>query len=482
MNVRRDEVRLAPDPTRVVLRPLGFGSDAEYEKVFRRVLALPEAEVQRVLDGVLADFSSRHRWLVKRLLARFHHLEHRLPAGADLSEARKLLLGSYFMYEYSAESAALFNPSIIPHPDQNGVAKGGLRFLLSLRSTGEGHISSISFRSGLLDAQGRVSVDPASRFLTDPELVENSTYHKALFVRKVAEMGLAGDWAARLLGRLKGEFFTLAELKHSLQETLWEAGLGRHIGADATAMGVWLLAQSNYDIRFPPDQELSERIIFPVTPIQSNGLEDVRLTAFKDGGKTVYYATYTAYDGRNVLPQLFETEDFGHFKFATLNGPGVRNKGMALFPRKIGGRYAMLSRQDGENVYLMFSDNVHFWDESKLVVSPAAPWEFLKTGNCGSPIETEAGWLVLSHGVGPLRKYSLGAFLLDRDDPSKVLGRLREPLMTPEGDEREGYVPNVLYTCGALVHNGRLVVPYGLSDHQTGFASVALSELLAAMS
>lgn len=478
--VRREDVRLSPDQTRVVLRPLGFGSDAEYAKVIGRVLALSEAEVRRLLDEVVADFSSRHRWLIKRLLARFHHLEHRLPAGVDLSEARKQLLGSYFMYEYSAESAALFNPSIIPHPDQAGVPEGALRFLLSLRSTGEGHISSISFRGGLIDAKGRIGVDPASRYLTEPELVENPTYHKALFGRKVVEMGLGGDWATRLLGRL-GELFTLAELKHSLQEALQDAELDRRIGEDATSKGLWLLAQSNYDIRFPPDQELSERIIFPVTPIQSNGLEDVRLTAFEDGGKTVYYATYTAYDGRNVLPQLFETEDFHHFKFSTLNGPGVQNKGMALFPRKIGGRFAMLSRQDGENIFLMYSDNVHFWDESKLILSPSRPWDFLKTGNCGSPLETEAGWLVLSHGVGPMRKYSLGAFLLDRDDPSKVIGRLSEPLMSPEGDEREGYVPNVLYTCGALVHNGRLVVPYGMSDSRVGFAVVDLDELLAAM-
>lgn len=480
VRVRRQALRLSPDQGRVVLRSLGFGSDADYGKVIGRVLALPEDEVRRTLDEVLADFAARHRWLVKRLLARFHYLEHRLPPGADLSEARKLLLGSYFMYEYSAESAALFNPSIVAHPDQDKVPPGSLRFLLSLRSTGEGHISSVQFRSGLVDARGRVRVDPASRFLTEPELVENATYHRALFERKVAEMGLAGAWADRLLGGL-GECFTLEELRRSIKAALQERAPGRHIGEDDTAKGLWLLAQSNYDVRFPPDQELSERIIFPVTPMQSNGLEDVRLTAFQDGGKTVYYATYTAYDGRNVLPQLFETEDFRHFKFATLNGPGVQNKGMALFPRKIGGRYAMLSRQDGENIYLMYSDNVHFWGESSRLLSPALPWDFLKLGNCGSPIETPAGWLVLSHGVGPLRRYRLGAFLLDLRDPSKVLGRLRTPLMSPQGGEREGYVPNVLYTCGALVHGGNLLVPYGMADRETGFAVIALKDLLAGL-
>ncbi len=479
--IRRQELRLSPDQSRVVLRPLGFASGKEYAAIIGRVLALAEPEVRRLLDEVIADFSSRHRWLVKRLLTRFHYLEHHLPPGGDISEARKLLIGSYFMFEYASESAALFNPSIIAHPDQSGVPRGSLRFLLSLRSTGEGHISSISFRSGVISADNAVTLDPPSRFLTEPELIENSTYHKALFGRKAAEMGLAGEWAQRVMGRL-GDFFTLSELKYALKEILQETAPGAKIGDDNTAKGLWLLAQSNYDIRFPPDQELSERIIFPVTPIQSNGLEDVRLTAHRDdNGKTIYYATYTAYDGRSVLPQLFETEDFRHFKFATLNGPGVQNKGMALFPRKIKGQFAMLSRQDGENIFLMYSDNVHFWNQSKLIISPAHPWEFVKLGNCGSPIETKEGWLVLSHGVGPMRKYCLGAFLLDRNDPSKVLGRLSSPLMSPEGTEREGYVPNVLYTCGALLRGDQLILPYGMSDRVTGFAVIPINDILSAM-
>lgn len=481
VSVRRTEVRLSPDQGRVVLRPLGLPSDHEYAKIIRRVLALPEPEVQRLLEQVLEEFSSRHRRVSQRLSARFLQLERFLPPGGGISEARRLLIGSYFMFEYSAESAALFNPSILPHPDQSGLPPGSLRFLLSLRSTGEGHVSSISFRSGVLDARNAVSVDPASRFLSEPELIENPTYHKALFGRKVAEMGLAGAWAERVLGGL-GDFFTLQELKRALQAVLREAAPGRRIEDDDTAKGLWLLALSNYEIRFPADQELSERIIFPVTPTQSNGLEDVRLTAHRDdAGKTVYYATYTAYDGRNVLPQLFETEDFRSFKFATLNGPGVQNKGMALFPRRIAGRFAMLSRQDGENIFLMYSDNVHFWGESRLILSPVQPWEFMKLGNCGSPIETDDGWLVLSHGVGPMRKYCLGAFLLDRDDPSQVIGRLRRPLLSPEGAEREGYVPNVLYTCGALVRDEQLVLPYGMSDRVTGFAVISINEIMAAM-
>jgi len=481
ITVRRTELRLSPDQRRVVLRPLHFGSDEEYRRVVNRVLALPEADVRRTLDQVLAEFSARHRKLSERFFWRFGHLEHFLPPGAKLSEARQLLLGSYFLFEYSIESAGLFNPSILAHPDQSGLRKGSLRFLMTLRSTGEGHISSVSFRSGVLDAQHRISVDPASRYLSEPDLIENPTYHKTLFGRKIAEMGLTGLRVESVMEGL-GDTFTLSDLRDRLKETLAESTSFRLFEGDPVAGGLWLLAKCNYEIRFPPDQDISECVILPVSPLQSNGIEDVRLVAHQEeDGKTTYYATYTAYDGRNVLPQLFVTEDFRHFKFTTLNGPGARNKGMALFPRKIDGRFAMLSRRDGDSVFLTTSDNVHFWPEPRPLAGPLFPWELVKIGNCGSPIETDAGWLVLTHGVGPMRQYCLGAFLLDQKDPSKVLARLREPLMRPEESEREGYVPNVLYTCGALVHGDQLVLPYAQSDRVTGFATVPLRELLAAM-
>ena len=243
-----------------------------------------------------------------------------------------------------------------------------------------------------------------------------------------------------------------------------------------------MLARSNFEVQFQPEQPLSARILFPATPTQRNGIEDARFVCFlNDDGTRTYYATFTAYDGRVVMPELVETSDFLRFRFVTLNGPAAKNKGMALFPRKIKGRYAMLSRQDKEDICLMFSDNVHFWNEFKVILEPAFPWELIQLGNCGSPIETDAGWLVLSHGVGPMREYSIGAFLLDRDDPSKVLGRLREPLLKPNQSEREGYVPNVVYTCGALLHRGQLIIPYGMADHATGFATVEVRQLLAAM-
>jgi predicted GH43/DUF377 family glycosyl hydrolase len=481
VSVHRTEVRLAPDLSRVVLRSMRFATDEEYLRIIHRALALPEPDVRRTLDQVLAEFSSRHRNLSERFLVRFNQLKHFLPTVGEPSEARKLLIGSYFLFEYSIESAGLFNPSIIAHPDQSGVAKGTLRFLLSLRSTGEGHISSVSFRSGTVDAHRAISVDPPARFLTEPELIENPTYHKALFGRKVAEMGLGGERVEQVMNQL-GESFTLADLRAGLRDALGSDVLHQRFEKDLVASGLWLLAKCNYEIRFPPEQDLSECVILPVTSLQSNGIEDVRLVAHKEeDGKITYFATYTAYDGRNVLPQLFVTEDFRHFKFTTLNGPGAQNKGMALFPRKINGLFAMLSRHDGDSLFLNTSDNVHFWPETRRIIEPLYPWEFTKMGNCGSPLETKDGWLVLSHGVGPLRKYCIGAFLLDRKDPSKVIARLREPLMRPEASEREGYVPNVLYTCGALLHGKDLVLPYGMSDRVTGFAVIALDDILAAM-
>ena len=480
INVCRTDIRLYPDQTRVVLRPLRLSSNADYLQIIHRTLILKERDVQLVVDRFLQDFSSRHRHLTERLLTRFHQIEQFLSPNSEISEARKILIASYFVFEYSAESSALFNPSIVAHPDQSGLQNGELRFLMSLRSTGEGHISSIGFRSGVIHPQHQVTVDPPSRFLSEPELIENPTLNKPLFFRKLFEMGLNNSWTQSVMNCL-GDSFTLQELRLSLQSNLEQTSPGKTFDEDSTASGIWLLAKSNYEIQFALDQELSERIIFPITSAQSNGVEDVRLVPYQDEtGKIIYYATYTAYDGRNVLPQLFQTEDFHRFKFSTLNGPRVKNKGMALFPRKMKGQFAMLSRQDGENIFLMYSDNVHFWSDAQLLLSPSYPWEFLKIGNCGSPIETDKGWLVLSHGVGPMRQYCLGAFLLDLEDPSKVIGRLSEPLMIPKESEREGYVPNVLYTCGSILHNNQLILPYGISDRVTGFATIPITELLSA--
>jgi len=481
IHVRRTPPILEPDQSRVLLRPFSPGGPERVDGIISRIMSLPEGQVGPLLDEVSAEFSERHQQIRKVFLERFDQVRDLLPADEKLSEQRKLLIGSYFLAEYSLESAALFNPSIVPHPDQTDLPPGALRFILSLRATGEGHISSITFRTGIIHSDQRIEVLPPTGFLTEPRQIPNPVFEKALFARKLTELGLTGDFARRIMNRL-GETFALEELRAGLQTEQFRLPDGMAPEDQTAAQGIWMLARSNYEVQFQPEQQLSERVLFPATPSQRNGIEDARFVCFRnDDGTHVYYATFTAYDGRVVMPELVETSCFLRFRFISLNGPAAQNKGMALFPRKINGFYAMLSRQDNENIYLMFSDNVHFWNERQVLLKPEFSWELIQLGNCGSPIETDAGWLVLSHGVGPMRKYCIGAFLLDREDPSRVIGRLREPLLKPNQNEREGYVPNVVYTCGALLHHGELIIPYGLADHATGFATVPLDEVLAAM-
>ena len=462
------------------MRPFRPTTEDIARRIVAQVMALSEAEVAQALGSVMAEFGNRHHGVEKFFLNRCAQVRHLVVGLKKLSLKRQALVGSYFTHEYSPESAALFNPSIVPHPDQGGLPRGALRFIMSLRATGEGHISSITFREGVVSAQHRITLTPPVEFATEPERVPNAAYEKALFARKLQELGVQNKFCRCVLDQL-GDSFTMEELRRVLPSER------QHVepidaAADRAARGILLLAESNYEVRFAEGQPVSQRVIFPSSPSQSNGIEDARFVRFVDDDGTVtYYATYTAYDGKMILPQLLETRDFLHFKFITLNGPAVQNKGMALFPRKIDGHYAMISRQDDENILIMFSDNLHFWAEPKLLLAPEQPWEFIKLGNCGSPIETEAGWLVLSHGVGAMRKYCIGAFLLDLHDPTRVIGRLREPLLAPNEDEREGYVPNVVYTCGALLHGRELIIPYAMSDSATSFATVSLDKLLRAL-
>jgi predicted GH43/DUF377 family glycosyl hydrolase len=480
VHAKRIGPTLVPNRSRVLMRPFRPTTDDIARRIVARVMGLPDEQVTRLLGQVLGEFADRHEHVEKIFQARYEQVKIYLEPGASPSPERQILVGAYFTHEYSPESAALFNPSIVPHPDQSGLPRGALRFILSLRATGEGHISSVTFRLGTVSAQHRITLTPPVPFAAEPERVPNAAYAKGLFAHKLEEAGVQNDFCRRVLDQLHDDF-TLKEL-HAV---LLASGLTADT-SDATATraarGILLLAESNYEVNFAPDSRVSQRVLFPSAPSQSNGIEDARFVRFQnDDGSFTYYATYTAYDGKITLPQLLETPDFVHFRFSTLNGPAVQNKGMALFPRKVNSHYAMISRQDDENILLMFSDNIHFWSEPKLLLAPAQPWEFIKIGNCGSPIETEAGWLVLSHGVGAMRKYCLGAFLLDRNDPAKVIGRLREPLLSPNESEREGYVPNVVYTCGALLHGRELVIPYAMSDSATSFAIVSLDEVLAAM-
>ena len=478
--ITRTGILLRPDPARVLIRPFNPTTEQRAFRMAARVVALPEDEVRRILGLVLAEFGERHLKTSEFLKRRFDQVKVYLATDQKLSEEREMLLAAYFTHEYSLEAAALFNPSIVPHPEQSDLPPGSLRFVLSLRATGEGHISSITFRTGMLDAGGNITINEPTRYCLEPAQVPNASYNRKLFERELRELRLAGDFTRQLLQDLP-DSFTFEELRAGVTRAAGQLK-AQNQEIETAARKVLVLAQSNYEVRFAPDSRLSERVLFPVTPSQSNGIEDARFVRFQnEDGAWTYYATYTAYDGKFILPQLIETPDFLEFKFVTLNGPAVQNKGMALFPRKINGQYAMLSRQDYENIYVMFSDDPHVWNSTQLILRPTFSWEFVQIGNCGSPIETDAGWLVLNHGVGPMRQYCIGAFLLDRDDPTKVLGRLREPLIKPNAHEREGYVPNVVYSCGSLLHGRRPILPYAMSDYAATFATLQVEDLLAAM-
>jgi predicted GH43/DUF377 family glycosyl hydrolase len=476
MKASRTGIQIKPDFTRVFFRPFNPTDQGRSLKIVARIIGTPEEQVEQEISQVLLEFGSRHPKVQQYFLKRFDQVRQYLLTDQPLSEARKLLIGAYFTQEYSLESAALFNPSVVWHPDQSNLPEGSHRFILSLRATGEGHISSIAFRSGVVDADNHITVDPPTRFVMAPEVVPNPSYEKMLFQRKLYELDLSNEFSDRVLTGLD-ETFTMLELEISIRNALRQSS--RNGRNSTTANGMLSLAQSNYEVAYTPEDRLSERVIFPYTPAEMHGIEDARFVQFHDDdGSSLYYATYTAYDGKVILPQLLWTDDFLHFRINTLNGPEVQNKDMALFPRKVNGLYAMLSRQDNENIYLMYSDHVHFWYSKEIILKPTFPWEYVQIGNCGSPIETEAGWLVLSHGVGPVRKYAMGAFLLDLNDPTRVIGRLREPLLTPNESEREGYVPNVVYSCGGVLHGHDLIIPYAMSDYASSFATVNLEDLL----
>ena len=478
LTITRLPVRMAGDPRRVIARPFVPGGSSRILEIVARVRSLADAEVSSMLATLVTDYRVRHKDIRGIFRQNFASATAGTVADGELSDERRLLLGAYFTSEYSLESVALFNPSMVAHPDQNGVPPGSVRFIMSLRACGEGHISSIEFRTGIVDAATNVTLDPTSRFALTARPEDDTLYDKSSYVLKLVEMKAHRPWADAVLELLDAEF-SVSDLKYAIDKC-------RPQGTDTSfkelADNMMWLAHSNYQLEFSPDTRLSERVIFPVSENESRGIEDARFVRFvhPDGG-VVYYATYTAYNGFRVLPQFIETTDFRHFKINTLNGRCVQNKGMALFPRKIGNDFVTASRLDGENIYLLKSDNIHFWNESKLVHGPKQPWEFVQVGNCGSPIETPHGWVLLTHGVGPMRQYWLGALLLDLEDPSKVIGELREPMLVPNADERDGYVPNVVYSCGAMLHGDRLVLPYAISDSYSSIATVSMTELLSSL-
>jgi predicted GH43/DUF377 family glycosyl hydrolase len=421
--LNRQTLYLRPDPARVVVRPFKPATEprdlnptdkTRANHIVERVLALDLETAAHQLADVLENFEGRHRNLLASFAARADEMEDALATHVDFTLVQRQLVGAYFLHEYSFEAAALFNPSIVAHPDQSGAPEGGRRFILSLRAVGEGHVSSLTFRSGSIAADGNVRVDPTARLASIPRIADRIS-------------GPDGD---------------------------------------------------EVELIFEPDGDISERVIFPVTEAQSNGIEDARFVEFHDDGHKTFYATYTAYTGKAIRSELLETTDFTSFRMSPLRGAATRNKGMALFPRRFDGKYAMIGRQDNENLYLIYSDDLYAWDGGIAILKPQFPWEFVQIGNCGSPIELDDGWLLLTHGVGPVRRYSIGAVLLDKDDPSKVIARSREPLVRPERSEREGYVPNVVYTCGAMRHNDQIILPYAVSDTFSNFATIKIAALM----
>jgi predicted GH43/DUF377 family glycosyl hydrolase len=424
--LNRQSLYLRPDPARVVVREfkpateprdLNATDRKRANHIVDRVLGLDPETAAIQLAEVLENFQGRHRNLLEMFEARADEMEDAFAAHAGFTQDQRRLVGAYFLHEYSFEAAALFNPSIVANPDQSGAPEGGRRFILSLRAVGEGHVSSLTFRSGTIAADGSLTVDPSARLASIPKV-------------KNRVSGPDGD---------------------------------------------------DLELVFSPNEDISERVIFPVTQFQSNGIEDARFVQFNDGAQKTFYATFTAYSGKAIRSELLATEDFVSFRMSPLAGVATTNKGMALFPRRIGGRYAMITRQDNENLHLAYSDDLHSWNGGIAILKPRFPWEFVQIGNCGSPIELDEGWLLLTHGVGPVRRYSIGAVLLDKADPSKVLARAREPLVRPEPREREGYVPNVVYTCGAMRHHDQIILPYAVSDTFSTFATIKIAGLLDSM-
>lgn len=476
-SVERLAIKLERDEARVITLPFMLDRSERIALLFERVAMLSDEQVEQARVRMCDLFSQRHRKIQEIFEEHYAIAASRIGQGEELSEGRRQLIGSYLTMEYSISSAALFNPSIVPHMDQSGLDAGSLRFIMSLRATGEGHVSSIVFRTGVLTSDGSVALDQTPHHLSQPRRSDDRFYVKGLIRRKlVDEMKIPGEATDIFLNRVRDRF-TREHLERAIVEVREIEPLNE-AQQRAVDMMIWLIEQ-NYQIRLKPDSSINDVVIFPRSASESRGIEDLRLVSFQDDdGSVTYYGTYTAYNGFQTVPMLMETADFQTIDMHTLNGCCARNKGMALFPRRVGGHYVMCSRIDGENLFIMYSDLIHFWESSKLLAVPAQPWELMQIGNCGSPIETSEGWLLLTHGVGPMRRYCIGAMLLDLEDPMKVLGYLRDPLLVPAEDEREGYVPNVVYSCGSLVHQNKLILPYASSDTTTRLATVPMDLLI----
>ena len=478
ISVKRKKLKFLPDSSRVVARFFNNG-ELRMQRLLQQIMELDENGVNKELEHVFREFAGRHRSLSQiffRHCERFRGAMDTLEIDyKELSDERKMLIGSYGTMEYSIESAALFNPSIIEDFDQTFLEKGEKRVIISLRATGEGHLSSIVFRRGVLDKDNDLHIGKVRNHIDMPIIGQKKSYDKARFVQKLREMKIPETYSSAITDALPKKF-DYHELKNAVERVL-DNGISSERRTALEEM-TWLV-DSYYDVDFKKDSDISERVIFPISASESQGIEDARFVRFtEDDGSQKVYATYTAYNGHTIIPKLLSTEDFNSFRIMPIHGNGAQNKNFALFPRKINGKYAMLARVDGVNNYLMYSDRNTLWNDPVKVQEPKFPWEFTQIGNCGSPLWTKEGWLIITHGVGPMRRYCIGASLFDLDDPTKEIGRLAEPLLSPLEEEREGYVPNVVYSCGSLIHNGNLILPYAVSDYSSSYVVVDLEELL----
>ncbi|HSL60086.1 MAG TPA: glycoside hydrolase family 130 protein [Acidimicrobiales bacterium] len=478
----RQPLRLQADPTRVIAKLFVPGhpeprSGRQVTGAVSHVLALDEGQVGDGLAELRARFGDRHRDLTTTFGHHADRIVSRLPEGTVLTAERRMLLGATFTHEYSIEAAALCNPSFVAAPRQTGAAAGSLDLVLSTRGIGEGHRSSIGFRSASVDEHGHVDVDPTGPFASTGT-VSSGTLHADTFRRMARRLSDDVDATTWVLDALGAEF-SRVELDRRLAEL--EDQDDTRTGVAQTVRRLRTLAERVYRVDFDPTSPIAERVLYPVTRAEVGGVEDARFVRFEDDGRVVYYATYTAYDGHDIVQQLLETSDFCTFEASPLQGSAARNKGLALFPRRIDGRFAALSRHDGTSNAVAFTDDIRHWPTATPLVGRTRLWSSIQVGNCGPPIETEAGWLVLTHGVGPMRTYSIGACLLDLDDPARMIGELAEPLLSPGPDEQDGYVPNVVYSCGAVRHGPNLVIPYGIGDAAIGFATASVDAVLGAM-
>ena len=478
LSIKRLPFRLTPDSRRTITRFFWSGQERAI-RIVERVKSLTSNEIANSLETIIEQFSDVNPGLEEILLEHYEKVIHQTGLGFDQDLAIRMLIGAYFSMEYAFESAALFNPSMVPSLDQEGVVEGSLRFTMSLRAIGEGHISSITFRRGIVDGEGNITINPSSLFVRRLRRKENRLFQKEPFAQKIRQLNCNGPTIDVLLDTLPDPF-THLQLQQKIE-------FMEHKEVSKTArehldMILWL-ARADYRIELDEDINIEDMVLFPISETESQGMEDMRLVHFiDDDGSFAYYGTYTAFNGRQILPQIMEIKNRDHADILTLHGQYAQNKGLALFPKRIEGQYAAIGRVDGENLFLLKTNRVDFWDEAKMILQPKYKWEYIQIGNCGSPIETDAGWLLLTHGVGPMRQYCMGAVLLDKDDPSEVIGELEEPLLSPTDEERSGYVPNLVYSCGGLVHSGNLVIPYGISDAATGFAVVVLEQLLGKLS